>query len=416
MFFGFFVAIIVTFPLILHPHSLFLLHERLGELRVGDQFVFIQYLADASDALHHLRPIWPIVYQNPNFAMSPMYVFFGGIMALFTSPVFANNSFLIFCVFAAFITMFFYIRMNSGSLLSATYGAFLFSASNYMIHHIMDGHGNLVAIFWIPIIFLTLEKTVTESGWKYPAIFSISLLGTYVSCEHYFLYLSFLLPIYVLIAFPGKLKNPEVLMQMGGALLVSLVFIAVLIFCRAKQMPALYSNQDALMFSLHSWKELIQKNTESRIGLSTLFLALLGILQFFNLREKRGAAILVLAVFSVILMMGPFYKFSPYSILEKIIYPLTYTRTPVRLVVFLLFFTAILAAKGFSYIETFCKNRYSTFLAVAFIIFLCAVDHQGSMYWNRTPKGDFGIWTYYFKDDYLRTMYLKKKLLMEGKA
>jgi uncharacterized membrane protein YwzB len=271
-----------------------------------------------------------------------------------------------------------------------------------MIHHIMDGHGNLVAIFWIPIIFLTLEKTVTESGWQYPVIFSISLLGTYVSCEHYFLYLSFLLPIYVLIAFPERLKNPEVLMQMGGALLIALLFTAVLIFFRGKELPTHYSNQDSLMFSLHSCKELIQKDSESGIGLCALFLALGGSLYFFLLRDKKGIAILILAVFSGILMMGPFDKFSPYSILEKIIYPLTYTRTPVRLVVFLLFFTAILAAKGCSYIETFFKKGYRTASAVAFIILLCAIDREGSIYWNRTPKGDFGIWSYYFKDDNLR--------------
>ena len=413
---GLFIATVVTFPLIFYPSSLFILREDLGKLRIGDHFVFIQYLSDAKEALLHLRPLYPILDKYPYFAMSTLYVYLGGLASVFTSPVIANNIFMFVCVVASFLAVYIYVRLNDGGVFEGFYGGLLFSSSNYMIHHIMDGHANLVAMFWIPLVFIFLEKTLTNSGWVYPVFFACTLVGTFLSCEHYFLYLSIFIPIYMVFAFGDCLRIPGLWVRMGGAFLLTFVFLIGLIISRVKIPPAQYSDTDNLMFSLHSFKELIGKNAEAGMSLTGISLAIIGAIHLCIIRNKKGIAIMIMAILSAILMFGPFHEFSPYSLLKKICQPLIYTRTPIRLVVFLLFFMSILAAKGLSFIFMHAKSIYVTLIISGAIILFIGIEKSKSMYWTRSPNGDKGVWTYYFSSDDLKTNFLKKKLIMEGKS
>jgi hypothetical protein len=388
---GLLVALVITFPLVLRPDSWLVFHDDRGAVRLSDQFACERYLEDAHKAIANHRSLWPVIFKNPNFAISPLYVAVGSTISLVVSSTVANSLFCMAAVALTFVCAFVYAHDLTRSNVASAYAGFVFAGSNYMVHHIVDGHGNLVALFWIPLIFLLAGRVCEKPNRSYPLLLAASLVGLVLSSEHYALYLGILLPIYVIVAYPRTLFDRQTWLRIALSAAVTLVLIAYFFWIRAQSVPVQHTVATSLRWSLPSLTDLLGRNTETSVGSISAVLAIVGMVRLARDRNRLGWALLALAVVSLCLMIGPVHPLAPYSLLTKVIPPLAYTRTPLRFVVFLLFAVAALSAYGIAKIESSLSKRWRVPGLVGLCVLAFLVQHAGAVYWMRRSVGS-GLW------------------------
>ena len=388
---GMLVAFVVTYPLFLHLGSLLTFQSVGGEVRVVDQLHSIEYLTEARTSVINGRSLWDLTYQNSNYAISRLYLLIGGVLAVFLSPIVAFNIYDLVIVMLCFVTMFAYARESTHSVIASLFAGIVYAASNYSVHHIIDS--NVASLYWIPLLFLLLDRTMTRSSRIWPLLLAGSCAGQLLSAELYALYLFIVLPIYTIVAHAKRFARRDVWPRLGLCLIATLLSCSYFLWLRTTNVSRQYSDRQALAYSLSNFGDLVAPSSEVGLGIASGLAAAVGAVLLAPQSRTRCWALLAVALVSLLMMLGPFHPFAPYSLVEKVIPPFTHTRTPLRFVVFLIFVVAVLSAHAIAAIEARLASTKLRVSALALLIVcIVTIDHAGSIYWVRKSDGQ-GIWT-----------------------
>jgi hypothetical protein len=369
------LAAAVTFPLALHPGE-WLVMRIDGKVRVDD----------ARAALDSGGSVWDVTFRDPLFFVPPAYLWFGALLPRAVPPIVAHNAFMFLCVALASLAMYAYASRLQCGRVGAAYAALLFAASNYLIHHIIDGHAHVAVIFLIPSLCLALDRTLEEPKLTNSlGLGAVGALLVYASPQ-YALYAALILPLYLCGGHPRAWRTARPLaFLLIGALLGALLAGYYVLLATQHPSPTFTfrANQE------HSVKDpllLVAPDSEVHVGLLATCLAALGSLVAWRRRQPALLALLLCTAVAGVLMLGPRRPWLPYSWLYEQVPLFPKVRTPLRFVAFLLMGTSVLAGYGVGWLWQRSSASWRGVLAIGIAAATIASHHAVSKYFRRSPS------------------------------
>jgi hypothetical protein len=329
------LACAVSWPLVLHPETLLGRVTAPGEpIDVGDGIAFAGYVARASRALGETNgsSVWQVAIANPNFTAPPAYLFPAAALARTSgSPLLAHNALMLAYVFLAFACMFAFVRQLTASTPAALYASLFYGSCNYVVHHLSGGHANQTQIFLFPLIFGLTEGVLERPGWQRALPLGAALALCAHSSSQYAVFLSLLLPLYVVIRAPARLREPDGLraLALAGAcaLVLTSYYLAIKLGSGTIE-RSLWENQQ---YVVHHVAEYFDPDGYAHLGVVPLLLAGAG-LGAASEQRRRVFALGAVLVFSLAMTLGPMSGLHPYRWLYETIPVFKLMRTPVRFV------------------------------------------------------------------------------------
>lgn len=281
-------------------------------------------------------------------------------------------------------------RRVGGALLAGI--AFAFWA--YKFNHL--SHINLVTLQWLPLVLLSLRRTLNQDRVVFPILFAITLtlqaLSSWYAALMTFLVVGFYI-VYVLIRRWGHQKWRR-WMRLAVCFATALILIGILAvpyFQVSRELQFARSLDDARKLSARTlsfvsispsnW--LYQNLLPRAIGDALFPGALVLIFAAFGLRKKFRFADRVFWMFTVLLFLtlafGPFFQLAPQIEFPSLLYQFLYdlvpgfqaTRAPARFFVVGMLGLTLLAANGFaSLTKNLSPRRYGLFAPVVLAL-LC---------------------------------------------
>ncbi|MDP6961964.1 MAG: hypothetical protein QF595_10715 [Dehalococcoidia bacterium] len=213
----FLFAVLITFPLIISPNSWLVYSDGGNDIRVSDQAIHVSILADMQKSMYHGKSIWKVLFFNPDYYVSPSYAILGGTLSFIFPFLISHNLLLFLFNFLSFLMMYLLAKKITENTIASIYAAIVFGASNFLIHHILDGHGHVTQIYLIPLLFLLIEKMLNNLSLKNAVMLGVFSGIMVLSCIQYVLYASLFVPVYVLARKPKIIINRDFL----GLILIS---------------------------------------------------------------------------------------------------------------------------------------------------------------------------------------------------
>lgn len=388
----------VSWPLVLHPNSLLGRITWPGEaIDVGDGIAFAGYAARASRAFWSGGSIWSVAVTNPNFTAPPAYLFPAAVLTrALGSPLLAHNALLLAYSFLAFACMFAFVRRLTHSSAAALYASVFYGSCNYLVHHFSGGHANQSQIFLFPLVFLTAERLLDEPSAKRGALLGCALALCAHSSSQYAVFLSLLLPLYVVIRAPTSLRERRSLRALAVAAASALVLTSYYLATKVGVGTVTRSLWENQQYVVHSLAEFADPDAYAHIGLVPLLLALAGVALASGPSERRRTlALAAVFVVSVVLTLGPMSPLHPYRWLYDWVPVFELMRTPVRFVAPAQFAGLTLAGIGLASLaarlEAHRRARVGL-LAAIFGASLVATPLLADHYYHRSPDPGH-IWT-----------------------
>jgi hypothetical protein len=318
--FGYLVlTIIITWPLILNMNG-FLLANNFQDMSHSDLNPHIirvnQTIEAVSDNKNPFIVDWievPITYT---------------LLGMF----FLNSEFIVFHNLFFFMSIFFSgicMYLFCYSLFKDKYAAFfsgaLYISTAYIISEYLFVHSNLIQIFWIPLILFFIERLFCSNKRRDIILLGLALFFQNISCSQYTLYLSLILPIYLLLRFPAKKIKSKL-----KSLAIALIIASIL------SLPYLFARMSGLNDKIYGIRSITENLTPgwsinlwdifNPLGgsyLTLIFISLFIIGTFLVFHEKKLYKLIsfpVLSLFIILMMHGPrtyypyywFYRFWPF--------------------------------------------------------------------------------------------------------
>lgn len=344
---------------------------------------------------------------------------------------------LIFSFISMYLFTFYILKWYSSHNQTSTYQiiiASLFSGvifvfNPYVFARFPD-HLNLISLQYIPLIFLSLEGMIIKPTSKLALLFFVSLALQILSSFYYAVFLTVILPVYILVRFltlEKERRNSVNLLKawwnkgtIVGIVLVFLVCITTfrLYFPVVSQVPIDWSKDKTSSLAFSAWfsdwfltpasnvfygnlQEGLKKVAPSFIhngnpSEQNLFWGIIPLTLFFlSFRLAKTAKIkriwkglVFLLIFSFLLSFGPqihltesWYFPGLFKIAALINPLLSFTRVPARMAVFVFFFLAIIVAITiYSTIDSISKRRSTFIVLVLVFLLLVGINME---YYNR---------------------------------
>lgn len=376
--FYFIFTVLISWPLIFHLDG-FLLSENYQNLSHSDTLKHIERMKNERDSMLSSNSFIGCI---DCLEMSEVYSLFG---IFFTSifnikDVVFHNLYFLFCIFLSGLFMYLFMLELSEDHLTAVFSGFLYITSNYLLHEYFYGHTNTISIQWIPLIFLLLEKILKCNKIKYVLFLAISFALQILSSSQYTVYLSFIIPLYLLLR--GYFVNEklffdkDIWFKLFFSVIIALALSSFYLVKRFNYSYPIRSIEDNLVefWRIHSIKLVFDSNSPFYIGFFSFLLILTGIYIVFSRWEDKNYktyipfAMLLLITFAC--MMGPFSYFAPYYWLYKIWPFIHHFRTPSRLFPLFSMSYSILASLFLLKIKKSKKVKRHRALLLVFIIFI----------------------------------------------
>ncbi|MBP6217307.1 MAG: hypothetical protein KA436_01830 [Oligoflexales bacterium] len=383
-------SFLVTYPLVfnIHENLVYLTDFAAPHWEDLEEFLnSILYMREVFSG--NSQPLLDMLHSSFSYSLS--YSFLAALLSFLVGPIVAHNIFFIGSIFLASWMMYLFVKRHVKDDISCLYAGFSFGSCNYMIHHFAHGHANQVQLFWIPFVFWMLERVLSETRKMRNGIYlGLILSGVLISNDHFALYLSLFIPIYILIRARFQvLLSLECLKALTLSAITFFVTSSWYLYLKIGHQKTVYTKNDSLIFSLQNPFDLINPDKEAHLGIVLLLLVFAALfLQAKNFwrsksQDRRLPAMLIISFFALALSFGPFSDWAPYSVLYEYVPFFLYTRTPVRLVVFALAGFCFLAACGLAEIRA--KLGWSKKLIFTVAVFLGTYafhHHRSSLYFR----------------------------------
>jgi hypothetical protein len=244
------------------------------------------------------------------------------------------------------------------------------------------GHPGNIQVFWVILIFLFIEKIIRHGKLIYGIILGIILSLTLLSALEYFLYLTFILPLYLIFRDIKLFYNLKFLKTMLIAFLVFLLSSGwYLNFFIGKEYKIRTVGENL---------EISVRNIQfinTRFFPLFLFTSFLGALISIKERLTYTLPFLVIGTFSLIYSLGPFSKFAPHYFFFQFWPYVNAFRTPYRILIFFIIsisvFTSVFIQKIYK------KNKNLAYVLTTFcvIYFLSQLPMLNSAKFYNYPIG-----------------------------
>jgi hypothetical protein len=371
-------AILLTWPLALHLDG-YLLIGAYGDMRHSDAEINLKTMQDAREMFYanHTLLYLNRKYGHTEYSLVLHYLYI--ILSPFAGdPLAAYNLYFIASVFLSGAFMHLLVSELTGKRTAAFFGGLLYMSSQYALEEYAWFHPTTMAIQWIPLIFLLVEKTLRNRGKKYPLLLGAALSIQAYSSAQYTVYLTFIIPAYL--ALRAALCGGDFIRSKPAWSRMSLSAAAALALSgyyglKRIQMPntlRTLQENNIWYWVMSSPKALIDRTQAIYLGANQAALALLGIILAVRHRRKEEygrclpyAALLILAAW---MMMGPYSPYSPYYWLYCMWPLIGYFRVPERMFPFALMCVGILSALVIAHAENLGKGGKKTLILAAAIV------------------------------------------------
>ncbi|MBU1201541.1 MAG: glycosyltransferase family 39 protein [Nanoarchaeota archaeon] len=327
---------------------------------------------------------YPLFAYTERGEISKSYLVFStlGILVFGINEVVAHNLFFLFSLFLSGLFMFFFTKELIKNKWAALFSGFLYMSSSYLFSEYFLGHSNLWQLQWIPIIFLFLERILSgKRSFKEYVCLGLFLGIQTISASYYIIYLTFIIPIYIIFRNHGVLVNKKFWVGMFLVLIIVLVVSSPFLFFRLERINH-SSNIRSLEQNLTpnriliSFSDLISSKRSFSLSVVSLILSVLSMAFLFNKRShqdlRKYLPFIFFLFFIPLCMLGPFSKFAPYYWLYTFWPLMDFLRVPKRLFPFFLLSVSILASYTFFRLINNKKILFifGLFLFLIIIIFL----------------------------------------------
>ncbi len=330
---------------------------------------------------------YQLLYLNepPNdFAIT--FDYFGTLCTLIGfTPIATYNLFFIISLTLSGLFTYLLARMHGMNDNIAFLAGFIYMSSNYSLNHYFWGHPNLWQMQWIPLIFYLVEKTMRDPSVVNTTILGFSLALQVYSTIQYTIYMSFILPAYVITRSFVNEKDKRFRWKkwrgLINALIISIIISGPYMLLRSgleEPVRTIISNNRPSL-SLSSIMDLINPDSPIYMGIIQTIFMITGIYYITRKRISKKnmtyipyIAILIIAVTC---MIGPKSVFLPYYWLYHIWPFVSYLGVPNRLFPFALLSISLLTGHSVEIIMRKHGIKKPGTILVAGLIILIITTH-----------------------------------------
>ena len=343
------------------------------------------------------------------FMVLPLYL-------LTKNIIFSVNLMTVLIIVFNFLAMYVFSFYLTKRVLPAVLAGTIFTLGPYVFARFPD-HLLLITLFWIPLIFLFFEKSLKDPNGKNSFLFFLMLTGQSLSSIYYSVFLTVILPIYIIIRFVQTKVSVRRFLNwgtfIGAAILILVVAVTALAYYPTLSSDKIDRSPDAKVnFSAHltDWlfmppNNLVYGGVKEHIaqiiplwvdvGIASehnLFVGLVPIsiliASFWILRKssnrRRYWLFLGLLFLSFLLSLGwEIYVNNniripgPYILFNFVDPLLTYTRVTARFAVFVVFFLALIVGLTFAHFPEKVTPKKVLVIQI-FVLGLMVIE-----YWNQ---------------------------------
>ncbi|MCG2718482.1 MAG: hypothetical protein L6408_06590 [Nanoarchaeota archaeon] len=275
-----------------------------------------------------------------------LYVIQGLIIMFFfgVSSITAHNLLFVISVllsgFFMYLLAFELTKNRLGSLLSG----FFLATTNYLFAEFIIGHGVLFQLQWLPLFFLFLERLISKPKIKTSLLLGLSLSFIILSSPYYTIYLTIIAPIYCFSRSITFFKNKRLVSLIILSIIVSLCLSSFYLVERFNVDTTIRTIEENLTdrWRLTSFWELVKPTSASFfIGQIPLLLSFWGVYYILKKKDRKMFPFILIFLVSIVLSIGPIWKFAPYTIIYQIWPFINKFRTPYRIFPFALMSIAL---------------------------------------------------------------------------
>ncbi len=314
------ISILITWPLVLNMNG-FLLTPEYPDISHSDAPVHIEHMQQTRLSLLNKTGI----VINPGFGNAQTYALSGAFITFVfdVKDVMFHNLYLLGSIFLAGIFMFLLVYELFKDYYTAMFSGIIFITSNFFVQQYVWGHANTWQIQWIPLTFLFLERTLKNKKIQDSLLLGIALALQLLSSTQIIVYLSVLIPLYLLSRYlfveKNKLLDKKIIVRFIVSGCIALVLSGFYLIKRISLPHSIRLIESTYIYSwgltkLHPITEYLSVNSNIYIGLVQFILVLVSIcLILKNIKSYRQfLSYVILGICLVVLLMGPVYKFLPY--------------------------------------------------------------------------------------------------------
>lgn len=405
----FFIAVLITWPLFFRPDNIYLpVSGTAGWSRttipeLSDAPIHMKAVEMASNRLRKGKSPLDV---RPAYALPQSYVVSGAVLTtvLSISIIAFHNLFFVFSMSLAGYFQYLFIDKVMEDRGTAFLAGVLYMSSYWVFHTYLWGHTNQWQIQWIPLILFGVEKIRSSASFRYTGLLGVALALQVLSSVQYSVYLTFLLPLYVLLRFwndfrvrfrmdrvrtvfaDGLLSVKDrqnsirlFLVKFGVAVLLAVILTSPYLFARYSMVEATptrsLSTNSNINWVINDIFEVFWSRGLPFHYTFRLTLLAFGISFLFSARHRRQvqlAPLLLLFFTGTALGLGPFNQWSPYTILYQYWPLIDYFRVPQRVFPFIALGSSTLSA-SFLLSDSVTKSKRRKLLIIVLIVALQVV-------------------------------------------
>ena len=199
------LSLLLIYPLLLHPGQIAGRASEISENDVGDSFLFLYYMHGFREGLtgegslfEFENIFYPYGLSCGDTSCALPYSIIGALLSLALPGIYAHN--LLIIAFMALNGLAMYLLSKEFTdEHSALFAGFLYMISPFVLSKALLSHMDLLQLFWIPLIFLYLEKLFKKPEAKGAAIVGALLaLQAFASAQLLLFFLT-VVPVYVIL-------------------------------------------------------------------------------------------------------------------------------------------------------------------------------------------------------------------------
>lgn len=374
IFFFILLTILITFPLIFNLNG-FLLTKDFDNINHSDTEINLRYINESINLLLEHKDF---IITPKNYSLPQSYVLTGILFVNFISfdEIVFHNLFFMSSIFLSGVFMYFFMFELCKDNFASLYSGFIYMSSNWIISSYLWGHVNQMQIQWIPLVFLYLEKTIHYKKIKYGILLGLAFGIQILSSDQYTVYLSFILPVYILLRVIFTKRNivtqGKYWLLYFTSLITAYLSSSFYLIKRLKIIPPIRSIQENLNknFRMSFLNQLFEVERNIYIGHFQFLLIILGFFviwsNFKKKKYRKYVPFFVLFIFLIFCMIGPTSFFAPYYWLYYL-WPFFNNFGVVwRLFPFILMFSSILSSLILIFMN---KNKKFRIFKIVFLIF-----------------------------------------------
>lgn len=390
------LAVIITWPLLIHTNG-FLLPQQYPDINHSDTMQHIGKLDEARGMIADGR--FPVIADSTD--ISHLYLYSGlalTSLGVGITDTQSHNIYFIVMFMLSGLFMYYFMYELSKDKLASLLAGVIYITSQYMVYAYYWGHSNTFQIQWVPLIFLALERMLKHKEWKHAILFGAAFSLQIFSASQLMIYLSFFIPLYVLLrqAFIEwkefkKLDYWTSLLKKVGVAFVTILVIAGWYLLKkisvAVTIRTLEENTRTYWI-LNSVFEVGQQTSFLYMGWVQLILLAVGVyllIKYWNDKQIRPyAAFAVMWGVVVLCMLGPHTWLYPYTWLFNFWPYFDRFRVPFRLFPLALLSLSVMGGFVISYSKKFHPNEKRRLFEVLLIFLLIILQVSLNVWLSNT--------------------------------